>query len=135
LDNVDKSRLRVLLGIINFGWAIWALVGGYYFITAHEVLGTDTTFMVFDKITHGYHLVGFSLLGCGVISLLATASDKLKKVAAILCAVWCGVTAIALQAAVSGLDQTDIDAWLLLMCAFTCVCRWALLVLEPHVLG
>jgi hypothetical protein len=38
-----------------------------------------------------------------------------------------------MQFATPTIDQSDIDAWLLLMCAFTCVMRWALLVLEPHV--
>lgn len=135
MDAAGSRRLALLISGVNLGWALWAIVGGVYFLTAREVLGRDTTLTVFDSYFHGYNIVGVSLLACGVVSLLGIVFHRLKRTAAILCAVWCGSVAVVLQLATPGLDQGDIDAWLLLMCAFTCVCRWALLVLEPHVCG
>lgn len=122
-----------MIWVMNLAWASWAMIGGYYFLTAAEVIGTDTVFRIFVSWTHGYHIVGYSLLACGAISLLATVFRQLMRLATIICAVWCGATAATLQVATLGFGQANIDAWLLLMCAFTCVCRWALLVLEPHV--
>jgi hypothetical protein len=126
-------NIRLIVALVNLTWALWSGVGGYYFITAHEVIGSDTVFRVLNTWTHGYQIVGYSLLGCSIISLLAMAFHQLMRTAAIVCAVWCGATAILLQVANPGFGQATIDAWLLLMCSFTCVCRWALLVLEPHV--
>jgi hypothetical protein len=119
--------------IMNLGWAIWALLGGAVFLKARETLGGDTAFSIFHSFLHGYEIVGISLIICGIVSTLGICIDRLKRVAAILCAVWCGSVAVTMQFATPGIDQSDIDAWLLLMCAFTCVMRWALLVLEPHV--
>lgn len=127
------NRLRLLIWVINLVWAMWAMIGGYYFVTAAEVIGTDTVFRIFTTWAHGYYIVGYSLLACGAISLLSIAFRQLMRSAAIICAVWCGATAVTLQVATLGFGQSGIDAWLLLMCAFTCVCRWALLVLEPYV--
>lgn len=127
------DRLRRVIRILNLAWTFWALVGGYYFITARNVIGTDTVFRLFNVWAHGYHIVGYSLLTCGAISLLSTVFSQLMRLAAILCAVWCGATAVTLQVISPGLDQADVVAWLLLMCAISCLCRWALLVLEPHV--
>jgi hypothetical protein len=127
------SRLRLLIWVANLAWALWAIAGGYYFLTTDEIMHTGAAFRLFTGWAYGDHVVGYSLLACGVISLLATAFRQLMRSAAIICAVWCGATAVALQLVAPGFDQADIVAWLLLMCAFTCVCRWALLVLEPHV--
>lgn len=128
-----STRLNAIIWIINVVWALWATAGGWYFVSTREVIGTDTVFRMFNMWTHAYQVVGWSLLACGVISLLAMALRPLMQVAALLCAVWCAAVAVALQVASPGSGQADIDAWLLLMCGFTCVCRWALLVLEPYV--
>lgn len=127
------DHLRKLVTYVNFGWAAWALLGGLVFLLSRDTFGTDTTFAVFHGWMHGYEIVGASLVICGVVSLLSVCLHVLQKVAAILCGVWCGVTAIVIQFAAPTTGQGTIDAWLLLMCAFTCACRWALLVLEPYV--
>lgn len=108
-------------------------MGGIYFLTQRETFNQDPSWSVFSDFLHGYEVVGISLLICAVVSLLASLFHKLRRSAAILCAVWCGVMAAILQFATPVFDQGDIYAWLLLMCSFTCVCRWALLVLEPYV--
>lgn len=124
--------LRRLVTGVNIGWAAWALLGGLYFLMSHEALGERTAWKVFDKVMYGYEILGISLLACGVVSLWGVCFRPFARFAALLCAVWCGTTAVVLQFARPGFDQGDIDAWLLLMCAFTCVMRWALLKLEPH---
>lgn len=129
------SSLRKLVSFINFGWALWALVGGVYFLKAREVMGSDTTFSLFHSYMHGYEVIGISLVVCGIVSLLAVCMAKLQRTAAILSGVWCMSTAMIMQFATPQFDQSDIDAWLLLMCGFTCFMRWALLVLEPHIDG
>lgn len=126
-------RLHKMVAMVNLGWAIWALLGGLFFLESQATIGPETTLSVFHKYVYGYEILGISLLVCGLISLFGVCITKLQKVAAILCAVWCLVTALFLQFATPEFDQGDIDAWLLLMCAFTCVMRWALLVLEPYV--
>lgn len=127
------NRLGLVVKVVNLGWALWALLGGIFFLKSEATLGTATDLSVFHQYFHGPEVVGISLLVCGVISLFGVCITKLRKVAAILCAVWCFATALVLQFATPQFDQGDIDAWLLLMCAFTCVMRWALLVLEPYV--
>lgn len=127
------SHLRRLVACVNFAWAVWALVGGVYFLKARQVIGNDTTLSIFHNYMHGYEIVGISLMLCGIVSLLAVCMAKLQRSAAILTGVWCMGTAVVMQFATPNFDQSDIDAWLLLMCGFTCFMRWALLVLEPHV--
>ena len=128
-----NARLHRLFAIVNFGWAIWALIGGVYFLTQGDAFERDPSWSVFNSHLHGYQAVGISLLTCAVLSFLASAFHRLRRMAAIVCAVWCGVVALILQCATPEFDQGDVYAWLLLMCSFTCACRWALLVLEPHV--
>lgn len=128
------SRLRALVAVVNLGWAVWALVGGIYFLKAQETLGHQAGLTILHSLVYGFDLVGICLVICGVISLLSVLLDRFKKPAAIACAVWCGSVAIVMLFASPGqVDQTDVYAWLLMMCAFTCVMRWGLLVLEPHV--
>jgi hypothetical protein len=127
------NRLHLLVAVVNLGWAIWALAGGIVFLKAKGQLGSETTLSVFHAGMHGYELVGIALVTCGVVSLLSVAFRKLAKLSAILCAVWCAGAAWALIAATAKLDQGDLDAWLLMMCSFTCLMRWGLLVLEPDV--
>ena len=129
----DGKNLRKLVSIVNFAWAAWALVGGVYFLKAQQVIGADTTLSVFHQYMHGYEVVGISLVVCGIVSLLAVCMSKLQRTAAILTGVWCMGAAIVMQFSTPQFDQSDIDAWLLLMCGFTCFMRWALLVLEPYV--
>jgi ABC-type nickel/cobalt efflux system permease component RcnA len=129
----DSKSLRHIVAIMNMAWAAWALLGGTFFLKAEATLGEDTTLSIFHKYVHGYDAVGVALIICGVVSFLGICITRLQRVAAILCAVWCTIVAAWMQFATPAVDQLDIDAWLLLMCAFTCVMRWALLVLEPHV--
>jgi hypothetical protein len=129
----DGNRTHPLVAIMNMAWAVWALLGGIFFLKSQATLGADTTFSIFHKYIHGYEAVGIALLVCGIVSFLGICITRLQRVGAILCAVWCGIVAMWMQFATPTIDQSDIDAWLLLMCAFTCVMRWALLVLEPHV--
>lgn len=127
------KRLHRIVQTVNLGWALWALLGGLFFLKSQATMDADASLSVFHRYVYGYEVLGISLLICGLISLFGVCITKLRKVAAILCAVWCFVTALILQFATPQFDQGDIDAWLLLMCAFTCVMRWALLVLEPYV--
>lgn len=127
------KSLRRWVAVINLGWAAWALVGGIYFLKARQVVGGDTTFSLFHRYMHGYEIVGITLMVCGIVSLLAVCMAKLQRTAAILSGMWCMGAAVVMQFATPQFDQGDIDAWLLLMCGFTCFMRWALLVLEPHV--
>lgn len=130
---MTSKSLRRWVAFINFGWAVWALVGGAYFLKAQQVISTDTTLAIFHRYMHGYEIVGISIVLCGLISLFAICMQKLQKTAAILTGVWCMGAAVIMQFATPHFDQSDIDAWLLLMCGFTCFMRWGLLVLEPHV--
>ena len=125
-----------IVAAMNLGWGIWAMVGGVYFLYARSTLGDHTAWRTFhESLVHGYAVVGVSLILCGVVSLLASLcpGQRLKQIAAILCAVWCLTCAVVLQWATPEIDQGDIDAWLLLMCAFTCAMRWAVITMEPHI--
>lgn len=132
-DTGGRHRLRMLLFAINLAWALWALTGGWFVVANPELFYGDLSLTLFGQATHGYHLAGYSLIACGVVCLLGMAFNKLRRTGAILCAVWCAAMAGALQIGGSGFGHADVYAWLLLMCSFTCVCQWALLVLEPYV--
>lgn len=132
-ETLAGNGLRKWVSVINFGWAVWALIGGVYFLKAQQTIGSDTTFSIFHRYMHGYEIVGITLVVCGIVSLLAVCMAKLQRTAAILSGMWCMAIAAIMQFATPQFDQGDIDAWLLLMCGFTCFMRWALLVLEPYV--
>lgn len=120
--------------VVNLGWALWALVGGGYFLASRDALG-NTTLQVFDRYLQGYAIVGWSLVLCGLLCLFSVGRGlTIQRIAAMVCAVWSGAVAVILFLATpAAIDQSDIDAWLLVMCAFTSMMRWALLLLEPHV--
>lgn len=128
-----KRRLHLLVSWINLGWAVWALVGGFWFIVAQDDITANTAWGLLGENRHGLPVVGGSLLICGIASLIGVCKKGLARLAALLCAAWCLTMAVVLQLATPQFDQGDIDAWLLLICAFTCVMRWALLVLEPYI--
>lgn len=128
-----NRNIHLILRSANLAWALWATLGGVWFITSGRTESRDHIALLFGTWAYAYNVVGYSLLACAAISLLSLPFPQLRKIAAIVCAVWCGSTAVLLQIASPGLLQVNFDAWLLLMCAFTCVCRWALLVLEPYV--
>lgn len=132
-EDTKKRRLHGLIAAINFGWAMWAIVGGLWFVFAHDEISQNTFWGLFVDNEHDLPIVGISLLICGVVSLVGVCKKSLARLAAILCAAWCLTMAVILQLATPQFDQGDIDAWLLLICAFTCVMRWALLVLEPYI--
>lgn len=131
----ERLRLRKLISAVNLCWAVWALLGGWFVLHYPESLGKGSTLSVFHTWMHGYELVGVSLLLCGLVSLLSLCFRTGQMVAAILCFVWCIATAFVIQFATpdNGVDQSDLDAWLLVMCGLSCVGRWALLVMEPRV--
>lgn len=128
-----QKRLHMLVATINIGWAIWALVGGLWFIFGDDIIRESTVWGSMADESHELTIMGTSLLLCGVVSLVGVCKKSLARLAAILCAAWCLTMAVILQLATPQFDQGDIDAWLLLICAFTCVMRWALLVLEPYI--
>jgi len=130
---IARLSIRRLSKVANFAWGVWAIIGGIYFLQSKDTLGNDTAWHVFgNEQIHGYYVVGVSLVVCGVISLFSVLcpSWMLQKVAAIVCGVWCFTCAVVLQWATPEVDQGDIDAWLLIMCAFTCGMRWAVLHME-----
>lgn len=134
LSAAGNRRLHLLITTFNVVWAVWAVIGGLWLLMSHRDIGAQTAWVVFsDRILQGYTIVGGSLLICGIVSFVGVCLRRAAKVAAALCAAWCGATAVTLQLATPAFDQGDIDAWLLLMCAITCVGRWALLALEPYV--
>lgn len=129
-----KKNVKKIISWIGIGWAGWALAGGIYFLAAGRYFSQDNVWVAFsNNKLNGYSVVGLALLFCGVISVLGMANDKLNRISALLCAAWCLFTAVVLQLDTPEFDQGDIDAWLLLICAFSCVMRWALLVLEPYI--
>lgn len=128
------SNVKKIISWIGIGWAVWALAGGLYFIMASRQLTGESQWLAFsNKLANGYMVVGVALLICGVISVLGMCNARLNKIAALCCAAWCLGTAVVLQLYTPQFDQGDIDAWLLLICSFSCVMRWALLVLEPYI--
>lgn len=127
-------NLRKIISWIGIGWSIWALTGGFYFLTAKTSDNVKQHWMLsLDGFINGYKVVGISLMLCGILSSLGMFNKQLNKIAALCSAAWCLIMAIALQLYRPGFDEADIDAWLLLICSFSCVMRWALLVLEPHI--
>lgn len=129
------KRLKLLTAGINLGWAMWATFGGLYLLHIGHRMDVDTLWTVFGKYMHGYAIVGWSLVACGAVSFASVGVRSLGKWAAILCAVWCATVSVALQIGASDHNDPDlwIYTWLLVICAFTCVMRWALLMLEPHI--
>jgi len=121
-----------LVAAINIGWGLWALLGGVYILTHHEALGRETVLWVFGDFVHGYSLVGWTLVVCGVVSLLGACHRKLGQVAAFLLFVVLALVGVIIQVA-STTAQADFDSWLLFVCAFTCIMRWGLYELEPEV--
>lgn len=128
------ANVKKIISWIGIGWAAWALAGGLYFLMAGKSLAKDSQWLAFsNKLANGYIVVGVSLIVCGVISFLGMCSARLNRIAALCCAAWCLAAAVVLQLYTPQFDQGDIDAWLLLICSFSCVMRWALLVLEPYI--
>lgn len=123
------ANVRKIISWINIGWTGWALAGGIYFLLAGRNISERTVWDAFGTNT----VVGVALLFCGIVSLAAMCVKRLNKIASMLCAVWCLATAVVLQFDTPEFDQGDIDAWLLLICAFTCVMRWTLVALEPYI--
>lgn len=135
-EHVDSpaENIKKIISWIGIGWAAWALAGGFYFIAAGRSLTPANQWFAFgNKIANGYIMVGSALLFCGFVSVLGMCNARLNRIAALLCAAWCLGTAVVLQLYTPEFDQGDIDAWLLLICSFSCVMRWALLVLEPYI--
>lgn len=127
--NRETGRnIRKIISWINIGWTGWALAGGFYFMLAGASITEKTVWDVFGTAT----VVGVSLLACGIFSLLGIMFKRMNRAAALFCALWCLATAVVLQFDTPEFDQGDIDAWLLLICSFTCVMRWALVTLEPY---
>lgn len=133
MEGVGSRKLRQLLALVNFGWSAWALLGGIYFLIHPEAFSVDPSWERLGTHVYAYEAVGISLLLCAVLSFFASILHRFRRSAAIVCALWCGAMALFMQFATPEFDAGDIYAWLLLMCSFTCVCRWALLVLEPYV--
>lgn len=127
IANGSKKNIKKLVSWIGLGWASWSLAGGLYFILAAK------SFRESDNFIRGYTTVGVSLIICGVISFIGMANARLNRISALLCAVACFSAAVILQLATPQFDQSDIDAWLLLICAFSSMTRWALLKLEPYI--
>lgn len=127
------ANIKKIISWIGIGWAAWALAGGLYFIVASRSVSTESQWLAFsNKLANGYMVVGIALVVCGIISVLGMCNARLNRIAALCCAAWCLGTAVVLQLYTPEFDQGDIDAWLLLICSFSCVMRWALLVLEPY---
>lgn len=127
------ADVKKLISWIGVGWAAWALAGGLYFILAGRRETGDSQWLAFgNKLANGYTVVGVALILCGVISVLGMCNARLNRIAAPCCAGWCLATAVVLQLYT---PEFAIDAWLLLICSFSCVMRWALLVLEPHIVN
>lgn len=133
--NSPASNVKKIISWIGIGWAAWALAGGLYFIVASKRMNVDAGhWLAFgNKVANGYAVVGIALLACAVISFLGMMNSALNRIAAIVCAAFCLLAAVVLQLYTPQFDQGDIDAWLLLICSFSCVMRWALLVLEPYI--
>jgi hypothetical protein len=128
------ANVKKIISWIGIGWAFWSFAGGLYFIMASRTITRDSHWLAFsNKLANGYMVVGSALLLCGIISFLGMCNARLNRIAALSCAGWCLVTAIGLQLYTPQFDHGDIDAWLLLICSFSCVMRWALLVLEPYI--
>lgn len=124
-----SGNIRRIISWINIGWTGWSLAGAVFFLFGGLTTATDKT--VWDAVGTNT-VVGMALLVCGLVSAAGLIVKKLNRLGAILCALWCLATAIVLQFDTPQFDQGDIDAWLLLICSFTCVMRWALVTLEPY---
>lgn len=124
----DRMTLRKLSAVVTLGWSLWALFGGAYFLGVHPPQD-DPSWRVVSQTVYGVHAMGGLLLLCAVVSLAAAALGRLQELAALLCALWCAAAAFLLWRATAEVDQGDVEAWLLIMCTFTCFMRWLLLVM------
>jgi hypothetical protein len=126
----DLRVMRAIATTFTIAWSAWALIGGIYFLGIHPP-DRDVDWIVLDRQVYGIHVAGAALLCCGIISLIAAAlhAPFLKKLAALLCCIWCAGAAAIVWFATPEFDQGDVESWLLVMCSFTCFMHYLIQVM------